>query len=249
MTLPFSADLCLISNQVVSITFFRYQGRQIWWALSQMQLAIKRLKPIQGLQFFKLLGSGNGNGFSIRPDFSTFCLVAAWENGEKAHAFLEHSPEMAQFRLHSMEQWTLVMQTAKSHGQWSGQNPFQPTTNLLPDEPIAVITRATIRTSRLWHFWQYVPQVSESLSDQEDLLFGKGIGELPLVQQATFSIWKNKQSMLNYAYRSVYHKEVVQKTRELGWYKEELFAQFKPIYSQGTWSGKNPLESIEVVRS
>jgi hypothetical protein len=48
--------------------------------------------------------------------------------------------------------------------------------------------------------------------------------------------------MKAYAYRSRYHSEVVKKTRELGWYKEELFARFLPFDSAGTWHGGNPLK-------
>lgn len=49
--------------------------------------------------------------------------------------------------------------------------------------------------------------------------------------------------MMQYAYTSQYHKEVVQKTRELGWYKEELFARFVPYKSEGSWEGENILSA------
>ena len=58
---------------------------------------------------------------------------------------------------------------------------------------------------------------------------------MPLVQQATFSLWESSALMKAYAYQSEFHREVVQKTRQLGWYKEELFARFKPTKCYGTW--------------
>jgi len=45
--------------------------------------------------------------------------------------------------------------------------------------------------------------------------------------------------MLDYAYKNPKHKEVVQLTRKLNWYKEELFARFVPFKMQGTWNGQN----------
>lgn len=74
-----------------------------------------------------------------------------------------------------------------------------------------------------------------------DSSYTKGIGEVPIIQMATFSIWKSKESVSNFAYGSSEHRIAIQKTRELNWYKEELFARFKPYKSTGTWNGKNPL--------
>lgn len=58
------------------------------------------------------------------------------------------------------------------------------------------------------------------------LIFSVGIGELPLIQQATFSIWENIEAMTDYAYKSPQHKKVIQMTQKINWYKEELFARF-----------------------
>jgi hypothetical protein len=80
------------------------------------------------------------------------------------------------------------------------------------------------------------------------LIFAKGIGELPIVQQATFSLWRSKQEMTAYAYRDKHHTEVIKKTRELGWYKEELFAQFRPFRSEGTWNNINPLDEYLITQ-
>jgi inner membrane protein len=35
--------------------------------------------------------------------------------------------------------------------------------------------------------------------------------------------------IVNWQYKSKYHKEVVAKTRKLGWYKEEMFVRFELI--------------------
>jgi hypothetical protein len=51
--------------------------------------------------------------------------------------------------------------------------------------------------------------------------------------QATFSLWESAESMMDYAYKNPKHAEMVKKTRELGWYSEELFARFQPYKIEG----------------
>ena len=50
--------------------------------------------------------------------------------------------------------------------------------------------------------------------------------------------------MKAYAYRNKHHREVIQKTRQLGWYKEEMFARFHPYKSEGSWNGTNPIAAF-----
>ena len=78
-----------------------------------------------------------------------------------------------------------------------------------------------------------MPSVSKSMDNYDDLIFSKGIGEFPLLMQATFSLWSSAESMMNYAYKNPKHAEMVKKTRELDWYSEELFARFQPFYQEG----------------
>jgi hypothetical protein len=231
---------------VTTITFFRYAGMKKLWALQQMQTAKKPLSCIPGLLFFKLLGSGHGNGFSLKPDFSTFALLCSWENLKVAQSFFEESPVFASFKDHTIEYWTLYMHTLVSHGKWSGVSPFKPVNNTKADahEVVAVITRASLHTKHLLNFWKHVPSVSQAIQNRPGLIFTKGIGEVPLIHQATFSLWNSQKDMMAFAYQNPLHTEVIKKTRELGWYKEELFARFKPFYSQGTWYGKNLLSSF-----
>jgi hypothetical protein len=125
------------------------------------------------------------------------------------------------------------MHTIKSHGKWSKQNPFEASVAFDKTKPLAVITRATIKPLLAYQFWKNVPTVSKSMDNYEELIFSKGIGEFPLLMQATFSLWSNAEAMMNYAYKNPKHAEMVKKTRELNWYSEELFARFQPFYQEG----------------
>jgi hypothetical protein len=71
------------------------------------------------------------------------------------------------------------------------------------------------------------------MDNYKDLIFSKGIGEFPLLMQATFSLWASSEAMMNYAYQNPMHSEMVKKTKELKWYSEELFARFQIFHQVG----------------
>jgi len=70
-----------------------------------------------------------------------------------------------------------------------------------------------------------VPGSSKGLENQPGLIFAKGVGELPLVEQATLSLWDNVQAVQTFAYKGKSHAPMVRKTRETGWYSEEMFVR------------------------
>ena len=233
-------DTSLTERQVVTISFFKYKGLKKIWGMQQMQLAKGPVGTSPGLQFFKLLGSGDG--FSLKPDFSTYGLLCVWSNIQVARNFFHESAAFDRFRNNTAEQWTIYMHPVHAHGKWSGAAPFQINKNfVVQNELLAVITRATLHTKHVWRFWQYVPKAGAAVHTHDGLIFTKGIGELPVIQQATFSLWRSRKDMMDFAYKNPFHTEVIQKTRELGWYKEELFARFTPFYTEGSWNGEDPL--------
>ncbi|MFN7115197.1 MAG: hypothetical protein ACK4TA_00265 [Saprospiraceae bacterium] len=248
---PFQANYVvpdMAKKQLVTFTLFRFSGwRNRWWAFRQMGLSAQLLRGVAGLQFGKMLGSGGGKGFSVLPNLGVYGLLGVWEDENAARQFFTHHSFFQANLQHTQEYWTIFLNAYMAHGQWDGQSPFQ--LHDPPDEnaPIAVLTRATIHTRRLWHFWQHVPRVSHSIEAHPGKLFSIGVGELPIVQQVTFSLWENAAAMKNYAYQSRVHSNVVKQTRRYNWYKEELFARFVPIATEGTWGGSNPLANYTII--
>ncbi|WP_299525135.1 hypothetical protein [Winogradskyella sp.] len=215
--------------QTVIISIFKYQGaRKKWKALGRMGRSPLIKASIPGLTFWKALGSGSGNGFSIWPDFSTFGLLTVFNSEIEAKDFLA-SDSIGLYTEECSKHTHVLMHTVKAHGKWSQQEPFVATKAYEKSKPLAVITRATIKPKLAYKFWKYVPSVSKSMEGHEGLIYSKGIGEWPLLMQATFSLWKTGDDMMQYAYQNKKHADMVKKTRALEWYSEELFARFHPF--------------------
>lgn len=238
--------------QTTIISFFKYKGRKNKWrALGRMGRPPISNQNIEGLSFWKPLGVGSGNGFSIWPDFSIFALLSVFDSEVNAERFI-NSDYMAEYTSEASSFSHIQMYTIKAHGEWSNQSPFESSVSFNPKEPIAVITRATIKPSLAHKFWRFVPSVSKSMDGYKDLVFTKGIGEYPILMQATFSLWKHGEAMMDYAYKNEKHAAMVKKTRELGWYSEELFARFQPYKLTGdlvnidsNYLGLNPATEIK----
>jgi heme-degrading monooxygenase HmoA len=213
------------------------------WALGQMQFAHSSLSKSPGLQFYKLMGSGRDLGFNPFPDWGVFALLGVWENEQAAQDFIHNSSIFRRYGEKSSEQWTLFMKPIHAKGLWSGKNSFTPSDDLDETNPlILVITRATIRANKLLKFWRYVPTSQRPIQQGcEGLIFTKGVGEIPLLQMATLSIWENLDALKKFAYNSPEHREAIKKTHQIDWYKEEMFARFQPYKSTGVWDGEDLL--------
>jgi len=229
--------------RLTTLTLFGIKPGHVRWGLAQMGTSGPKLQKVPGLMFYKLLGSGHGKGFSIKPNFYRYGMLCTWENEQAAADFFENSTLIQEYKRHTFEWWTCYLHPLQSHGQWDKKEPFTPLSTItFSTGPIAVLTRASINWKALPGFWKYVPQSSKALDDTKGLLCSIGLGELPLIRQATFSIWESAEAMKNYAYRNPKHMEVIKHTRSENWYSEELFARFIPVRTDGTWNGTDPIE-------
>lgn len=237
---------------LVSVTVLHYQPLARLRAFGNMGRVLLQPITAPGLRFAKLMGSGID--FGMMPDLARYVFLGVWEDEISARTFFQ-TTDFEQFTAGTTHTETLWLRPLQAHGLWDGQNPFreemrnegntfvasasenpggEPRKLNLDGGPsencIAVLTRATIRPRALPDFWRHVPQARARLrAHADDLLFGIGIGELPLVQQCTVSVWRNAEAVNKYAYRESGHREVVKLTRERKWYSEELFARFAVV--------------------
>lgn len=227
-------------QQITTCSVFRLEGFfNKWWAFKQMQIGIRSLKNEKGLVFFKLLGSGGKKGFSALPNFGTYVLICVWECEDQAKYFMQKSIFYLAYTNKSAEHFNIFLKSAEVHGKWDGGQPFQHATKIKNEQPVLVLTRAKIRFSKLISFWRRVEKVSQSLDQYDGLAFSLGVGEWPLIQQATLSLWNTQEEMLDFAYTNPKHREMVLINKKMNWFSEELFARFAPYKIEGQWNSQD----------
>ena len=231
---------------IVSLTITRYRKALIPFAL--LAMAIHRLPMMlqKGCTFWKLLGTGRSGTFDLQPDLQQWGLLAVWIDIKDFTAFNKSSFVGKWWRIFAKEQWTVLCEPLQSHGKWDGKEPFGSPNIISYKGPVAVLTRATIKLSKLHGFWSNVDSVADIMAKAPGFITSIGIGEAPVYRQATFSVWKSMDDVKAFAYTGKEHAEVIKKTRNENWYSEELFARFKPIASFGTINGKDPLAGIDL---
>ena len=196
--------------------------------------------------FWKLCGSGTGEGFTPVPNTAVWAILATWPDEATARARTEYAPVYRRWRAEAEEVWTVFLTPTSARGAWSGTAPFEVTEAECPG-PIAALTRATLRPWVLGRFWGRVPEIEDVIGDNPDVAFKIGIGEVPWFHQVTFSIWPDAASMARFARHDGAHARAIRAVREEGWFKEELYARFRILGDAGTWEGASPLERLERV--
>jgi hypothetical protein len=229
----------------VTLSLFRFgPWRHRLWGFRQMGEAGRVLDRVPGLRFHRLLGTGAADGFSPWPDTKDIGLLQVWDDARSAQDYFRSHVLHGAFEERAAEHYRLDLLPEHGHGRWAGREPFAYTGQRRSTGPVAVITRATIRWGALPAFWRSVPAIRRTLAKEEGLLLAEGIGEWPLVQQATFSVWRDVADMMHFAYTSPHHRQAVADTRRNGWFREELFARFAITRAQGTWGRVDPLATL-----
>ena len=101
--------------QTVTISLYRFDGvmRQMW-AFAMMGLARQKLKKLNNLRFWKLLGSGTDQGFTPIPNFSVYAILCVWDTAEEAHDFTNNSKVFSSYKSQSIEHATIYMEAGSS---------------------------------------------------------------------------------------------------------------------------------------
>jgi heme-degrading monooxygenase HmoA len=213
-------------------------------ALGRLGTDRLRLRGTPGLRFVRLLGTGRG-ATAVGADLTRSAFFAVWDTSAALAAFEDgwFAERTARVRRRGGEVYGVRLALLSGHGRWGGRDVLADLRRPQPlgaDGRVAVLTRATVRPSRWHRFRGSRPPVSDELARAHGLRAAVSIGEAPVGLQATFSIWSDAAAVVAFA-RSPEHRAVVRRTREEGWYGEELFARFAPLGATGTWDGRDPL--------
>ena len=232
-------------TQTVSLSFFRFAGPLARvWALTMMGGARLPLARTADIGFWKLCGSGTGEGFTPVPNTAVYAILATWPDVETARERTQ-SGIFARYQAKASENWTVFLQTQTSRGAWAGQTPFE-ASGKETSGPLAALTRATIKPRILARFWKRVPNISSMIGKDTNVAFKIGIGEVPMLHQVTFSILPSEQAMAAFA-RTGPHADAIRAVRDEGWFREELYARFAVHSDRGTWNGTSPLAKLETL--
>lgn len=190
----------------------------------------------------RVLGTGRGDSTAPGVQRGRTALFCVFGGESHADAFVSRLSRRGGL----VESWHVKMRGAGGHGAWRGRE----IPRLLEPSPapradgstaLAMITRADVRVRSWRAFSRKARVVDEELRRSEGLLAVVGIGEAPILRLGTFSLWRDAESMADFARRRPEHQDAVRRTRDEGWYGEEMFARFVPYWSAGTWDGVNPL--------
>ncbi len=203
------------------------------------------LRKIKGIEFYKLCGTGTGEGFNPKPNWSVYTLLATWPDATTAKQAIDKETFFTRHRKHASESCTLLLRATSSRGHWSRRQPFE-TVGDAKSGPIAALTRATIKPLILMKFWKHVPNISAMIGTDPNVRFKIGMGEVPWLHQITFSIWPDEKSMANFARKEGPHARAIKDVRAGDWFAEELYARFEILDEIGTWEGKRPLARLAV---
>ncbi len=238
----------------VSLTIIKYPRRFIVFGFFAMALFRLPLWLGRRSSFWKLMGSGKGGTFSKKPDVTQWAILNASTLHFKHVQLKNSSAEIAIKKLYgpfinwwldffSCETLTYLLVPVEGHGLWDGKKAFGELPHKSDYEgKIAVLTRATIRMSQQKNFWGHVEAVSDEMNKAPGFIKSYGIGEVPYLKQATFSVWESKAAMKAFAYGSQLHKDVIAKTHKEDWYSEDMFVRFRIDGCISSTRQNNPLK-------
>jgi hypothetical protein len=199
------------------------------------------LGKVAGMRFHKTLGSGYEGGFGLRPSFTRHGFMAFFADAACARAFLA-GDFVAGYRRHASELFCAVLTPVTSRGSWNGFTLDLPVqTQAAPalpaDTPVAALTRGSINPLRAPLFWSKAAPAQAAVEQAPGCQLAVGLGEAPLLRQATFSLWDSVAAMDAYARRGA-HLAAIKASHQQGFFTESMFVRFVPQSVHGLWRGQ-----------
>ena len=220
---------------VAVVVLVKVRTAAVPWLMTRLVLGARLFHGVPGLRFARVLGSGQGGGFVLRPGLDHGGLFLLFDDEPAAEAFIARSPRMAAYRAHADECLVALLRAASCRGSWGGQA-MGVTVDLQADEPVAVLTRGSIRPSRAWSFWRHAAPSQRALQGARGCRLAAGLGEAPLLRQCTFSLWDDTAAMEAYARHGAHRRASASATQD-GHFSESMFLRLVPLWLQGRWQG------------
>lgn len=229
-------------NGVVVVLLFDFQPQHRSWAwLKLIQGTHIFYKTLPGLLFAKVMGSGEGGGFGLRPSGTHQGLIFLFDSLKNACDYLK-SPDAQLYREKTREWWQGLMVVNSCRGTWNSQGWqsdgfLDETATQDYQGPVASLTRGSIRASKAAAFWRYTPAAQEDLHQAVGCELAVGLGEAPVIRQCTFSVWDNAKSMVNYAHQGA-HLKAIAAANKHKFFTESMFVRMQILQMFGEWKGR-----------
>lgn len=207
------------------------------WGWARIVRGSRSLQTEPGLRWARVMGSGHGGGFGLRPSVSHQGVFAVFDSLAGAQRFLQHSRCVASYRARSSECLTALLQPWSVRGRWGGQGLDITPAAAPPEGALVALTRASIRPSKAVPFWAMAPAAQASLLAAPGCSLAAGLGEAPLLRQCTVSLWDSVAAMDAYA-RSGAHLTAIRAAAAGGFFSESMFVRFKLLAIEGRWQGR-----------
>ena len=240
-------------NGVVVVFLFDFLPQHRSWAwLKLMQGNAALFKALPGLLFAKVMGSGEGGGFGLRPSGTHQGLILIFDGLTTARECLL-SPEINQYKERTREFWQCVLSVDSCRGAWN-QKSWESTDVSIKElkqeknSYIASLTRGSIRASKALSFWRYAPEAQKDLALSQGCELAVGLGEAPILRQCTFSIWKDTASLMNYAHQGA-HLKAISAAQKHEFFVESMFVRMSVHHMFGRWMGKSYDLNLKLIDS
>jgi spheroidene monooxygenase len=128
-----------------------------------------------------------------------------------------------------------LLRATSCRGSWSGMA-MAATAPAGAGVPMAALTRASIRPRHAASFWRHTPAAQANVQRAPGCRLAVGLGEAPLLRQATFSLWDDAAAMQAYA-RAGAHQAAAQGALRHDWFSESMFVRFSVLHIDGRWHG------------
>ena len=206
------------------------------WGWSRFVLGPSVVRHTATPRLVKVLGSGFEGGFGMRPSATRQGLLCVFEGEDAARSFVQASV-VDGYRRRASEFLVALLQPFSARGSWSGTTlQHEPECQGQAAAPVAALTRASIRPSRALPFWRQAPSAQAGLTQAAGCRLAVGLGEAPLLRQATFSVWDNQAAMDTYA-RQGPHLAAIRDAQRLKYFSESMFVRFRILELSGTYKG------------
>jgi hypothetical protein len=206
------------------------------WGWSRVMRGERALVDVPGLRFARALGSGRDGGFGLVPSIDRHGLFALFDDDGAADHFIDRSPVTAAYRARANELLFVRLRATSCRGSWGGQR-MAVSATADAAAPVAALTRAAIRPLRAAAFWRHAPPSERGLASTPGCRLAVGLGEAPLLRQATFSLWDNSAAMDAYA-RQGPHLAAIRAAQRGAYFAESMFVRLVATRLEGRWLGR-----------